>query len=209
MKRKRLSALTAAFTVALAMVAVNPGPAAGEKASSSADATTSAEYSVVGVRTAQQRSAIAATGAAVDGVEDGRLLITATPEEVRRIKALGFTVNAEAPPTAPENRINRDFPPSDSGYHTYAEMVTEIDKAVADHPTLISKQVIGRSHDGFVEDWALSSSSRSVPAAVGRPAGACMRASRPLVWPRRVASPVALSKRAHVALYPAGAGAKP
>ncbi|WP_331772164.1 M14 family metallopeptidase [Embleya sp. NBC_00888] len=147
MKRKRLSVLTAAFTVALAMVAVNPDPAVGEKAPSSADATTSAEYSVVGVRTTQQRSAIAATGAAVNGVEDSRLSITATPEEVRRIRALGFTVNAEAPP-APGGRINRDFPPADSGYHNYAEMVTEIDKAVANHPTLITKQVIGRSYEG-------------------------------------------------------------
>jgi murein tripeptide amidase MpaA len=39
-----------------------------------------------------------------------------------------------------------DFPPADSRYHTYAEMVAELDKAVADHPTIVRKFSIGESY---------------------------------------------------------------
>jgi hypothetical protein len=38
-----------------------------------------------------------------------------------------------------------DFPSADSRYHTYAEMVAELDKAVADHPTIVRKFSIGES----------------------------------------------------------------
>ncbi len=39
-----------------------------------------------------------------------------------------------------------DFPSKDSRYHTYAEMVAELDRAVADHPAIVDKLEIGRSH---------------------------------------------------------------
>ncbi len=41
-----------------------------------------------------------------------------------------------------------DFPSYDSGYHTYAEMVTEIMAAQAAHPDLVAVHSIGKSYDG-------------------------------------------------------------
>ncbi|MDQ3577976.1 MAG: M14 family metallopeptidase [Actinomycetota bacterium] len=104
-----------------------------------------AEYHVKNVRTVEQRSAIAGTGAAINDVEDSRTLITATPAEVAAIRALGFEVGSEAPPPSPDLGV-ADFPGADSRYHNYAEMVAVIDRAVADHPGLITKRVIGKSY---------------------------------------------------------------
>jgi hypothetical protein len=128
------------------------GTAASEEPSSG---RASAEYFVTGVGSAADRSAIAATGAAVNGLEDSRLMITATPAEVGKIKALGFTVQRDAMPTPHSHSHSHaadvtpfDFPAADSNYHNYAEMTAEINQALADHPTLLHQQVIGTSHQG-------------------------------------------------------------
>ncbi len=39
-----------------------------------------------------------------------------------------------------------DFPSKDAKYHNYAEMVAELNKAVADHPAIVQKFSIGQSH---------------------------------------------------------------
>jgi hypothetical protein len=39
-----------------------------------------------------------------------------------------------------------DFPPKDAKYHNYAEMVAELNKAVADHPAIVAKFSIGESY---------------------------------------------------------------
>jgi len=54
---------------------------------------------------------------------------------------------------APTAVVAADFPPADSGYHTYAEMVTEIKKAETDHPVIVDVFSIGRSYQGR-ELWA-------------------------------------------------------
>ncbi len=46
-----------------------------------------------------------------------------------------------------------DFPAKDAGYHSYAEMVGELDQAVADHPSIVRKFSIGQSYQGR-EIWA-------------------------------------------------------
>ncbi|WP_018682621.1 M14 family metallopeptidase [Actinokineospora enzanensis] len=149
MKRKRLIGAVGA-AAALALVLSTASAATGATSPAPAgEQRTSAEYAVVGVRTVADRTAVARTGAAVNGVEDSRLMITATPEEARRIRALGFRVDAQAP--APTDRglaAPFDFPSQDSNYHNYAEATAEINRAVAAHPDLISKQVVGRSYQG-------------------------------------------------------------
>jgi carboxypeptidase T len=95
------------------------------------------------------RTRIARTGAAVNGVEHGALYVSATPSEVKRLEALGYTV-------AVDGQVHRDlgevvpfdFPSNDSGYHNYAEMVAEIDRVVAAYPSLVKRTVIGQSHEG-------------------------------------------------------------
>lgn len=45
-------------------------------------------------------------------------------------------------------RLSSPRPPSDSGYHTYAEMIAFIDGLVADHPAIASKFSYGTSYEG-------------------------------------------------------------
>jgi len=59
----------------------------------------------------------------------------------------GATAATASPATA------ADFPPDDAGYHTYDEMVLELDQAVLDHPLIVQKFSIGRSYEGR-ELWA-------------------------------------------------------
>ncbi|MDQ3404075.1 MAG: M14 family metallopeptidase, partial [Actinomycetota bacterium] len=131
-------------------MSMNGTAATGDKSAAAGATKASSEYHVTGVRTAEQRSAIAATGAAINGTEDSRVNISATPAEAAKIRALGYQVVEEAPPVHSHSHgVNApaDFPSEDSGFHNYAEMVAVIDKAVADHPGLISKQVYGKSYE--------------------------------------------------------------
>ena len=149
MKRKRLSVLVGAAAAVALIATTNQNAAGGDTAAAAPRA--SAEYHVLGVDTAQERTAISKTGAAINGVEDSRTLITATDAEVKKIRALGFTVEAEAAPqiSAQNGDVSiQDFPASHSDYHNYSEMVAAIDADVAAHPNLITKQVIGKSYQG-------------------------------------------------------------
>jgi carboxypeptidase T len=121
-----------------------------ENAPSEASSTdrTSAEYFVTGVQTLAQRNTVATTGAAINGVEDSRLMITATPAEAARIERLGFTVRRDAPPAPRRDVRPRDFPPSDSGYHNYAETNAAVANTLATYPNLVSRTVIGQSYEG-------------------------------------------------------------
>jgi carboxypeptidase T len=106
------------------------------------------QYDVLDVRTAQQRSTIAATGAAIDGFEHQTVTVTATEREARAIQRLGFTVT-RLPAESPDTGIGTlDFPPSDSGYHNFAELTSEVNSIVAARPTIARKSVIGTSYQG-------------------------------------------------------------
>ncbi|HET9139751.1 M14 family metallopeptidase [Actinophytocola sp.] len=154
MNRKPFSLLAGVILAFATALSVSPVPATG--AAPQPGSSEAAEYRVDGVKTRAQRTAIAATGASVDSAEHGGLNITATPEEVRRIQALGFSVQRQeltAPPgTADVTPL--DFPSADSRYHNYAEMTAEINQVIAANPALISKRVIGRSFQNR-EIWAL------------------------------------------------------
>ncbi|MBA2701374.1 MAG: zinc carboxypeptidase, partial [Chloroflexi bacterium] len=61
--------------------------------------------------------------------------------------AIAASASAASPAAA------ADFPARDSRYHTYNEMVAELDAAVADHPTIVRKFSIGTSYGGR-QIWA-------------------------------------------------------
>ncbi|MFD4668329.1 M14 family metallopeptidase [Lentzea sp. NPDC058450] len=137
-----LIGVTVAASVVFAMGGVPTGaaPDASE---------TSTNYQVSNVRTAEKRTKLAKSGAAIDSVEEhGIVVITATGREVRNLKAQGFEVT-ELPKRMEANAAIGpfDFPAADSNYHNYAEMTTAINNAVAAYPNLISKQVIGKSYE--------------------------------------------------------------
>ena len=68
-----------------AVLAATPGGAAAEPVRDPKQPVTSASYQVIGPKNFNEVNAIAATGAAVDGVEHGRVQITATAAEVAAI----------------------------------------------------------------------------------------------------------------------------
>ena len=80
-----------------------------------------------------------------------------TPRMLHRLAPLGFaallalSAAVSAPSAAPVAAA--DFPSKDARYHTYAEMVAELNKAVADHPAIVKKFSIGKSYQGR-EIWA-------------------------------------------------------
>ena len=75
---------------------------------------------------------------------------------------MGTAAAATAPPATAA-----DSPPDDAGYHTYDEMVLELDQAVLDHPLIVQKFSIGQSYEGR-ELWAAKISD-NVAADEGEP----------------------------------------
>ena len=76
----------------------------------------------------------------------------------RRLAPLGLAALlaltlAVAPATATTPAAAADFPAADSKYHNYAEMLAELNKAVADHPAIVQKFSIGKSYQGR-DIWA-------------------------------------------------------
>jgi hypothetical protein len=131
----------AAVLGALALLASSLAEPTGAQAPDP-EAPPSGRYEVDGPATARQRSAVARTGAAIDEVRDDSVVVTATPREARAIAALGYEVE-------PLNEFGAlVLPPGFEGYHDFAEMNAEIAQAVADHPAILQRQVIGTSHQG-------------------------------------------------------------
>lgn len=119
--------------------------------STTSTTATSSDYVVIGVHTAAERSAIAGTGAAVSSLSHGELDITATPEEVAKIRALGYQVRPAQLRAAELSQTDasiNDFPPADSAYHNYTEMTNEINQIVASYPSIARKSSFGTSYEG-------------------------------------------------------------
>ncbi|HEU4886579.1 MAG TPA: M14 family metallopeptidase, partial [Thermoanaerobaculia bacterium] len=124
------------FVLLLALALALPGAAQSAK-----DTVT---YQVPNVTGAAARSAIAATGADIFEAGHDYVLIEATADEARALSKLGFTlVKLET-----QDQFENLFPPADSNYHDYAEMVAELQQAAIDHPSIFSLFSLGISYQG-------------------------------------------------------------
>ncbi len=146
MRHTRPSIMVGALA-ALTLVLSMAGTAASEE-SAPAAGRTSAEYYVSGTIDTHVRNAVARTGAAINSVEHGALNVTATPAEVARIRALGLTVESGPAMARETGATPLDFPPSDSGYHNYAETNAAISSVLSSYPSLVSRRLIGHSYEG-------------------------------------------------------------
>jgi carboxypeptidase T len=109
-----------------------------------------ASYRISNVTNVETRSAIAATGAAIFEVGPDYVLIEATGREARALKRLGLElVRFDMP-----GPLLKIFPPADSNYHDYAEMVGELDQAAFDHPAILSLFSLGLTYEGRTM-WAV------------------------------------------------------
>lgn len=102
-------------------------------------------YWVPGIFTVEQRTAIAETGALIWEAGHDYVLVEATDEEKNQIERKLRIKIAE--PTA-EQAVILVFPPADSNYHDYAEMVAELQQAEIDHPGIFDLFSIGTSYQG-------------------------------------------------------------
>lgn len=103
-------------------------------------------YRVQGVTDAKERSEIAATGAAIFEFGPDYVLIEATAAEAGEVLERGGKRWRLEDVTA--EFFGNAFPPADSAYHDYAEMVAVLNQAAADHPAIFSLFSIGTSHEG-------------------------------------------------------------
>ena len=102
-------------------------------------------YYIPNVFTVEERSAIAETGALIWEAGHDYVLVEANADEKTKIeKKLNKKI---AEPTEQQASILA-FPPADSNYHDYAEMVAEIQQAAADHPAIFSLFSMGSSYEG-------------------------------------------------------------
>ncbi|MFC7305220.1 M14 family metallopeptidase [Streptomyces monticola] len=156
---KQSAILAALLAVAIAApISANASPV-GEDPKPSAEAAGGGgggdeqirQYEIHGPSTAQDRTAIASAGVSVDEADDHSVVVSATAAQAEKLRALGHKLDIlPAPParTGGKKVSAKDFPPADAKYHNYAEMNAEIDKQIAAHSDLISKKVIGKSHEG-------------------------------------------------------------
>ncbi|AZK96215.1 MULTISPECIES: M14 family metallopeptidase [Streptomyces] len=141
-------ALTAPFTAS----AAPPDPKADKAAAAAAAAETITQYQVADVTGAAARTRLAATGVAIDEVDARAVVVSATPAQAKKLRALGYGLTALPGPgaraAAGADVRALDFPPADSRFHNYAEMTAAIDQRVAANPNIMSKRVIGRTYQG-------------------------------------------------------------
>ncbi|WP_329621432.1 M14 family metallopeptidase [Streptomyces sp. NBC_01255] len=162
--RGRRSATLAAL-VALALAAplsALSSPAGADPAPTAARIASGAEevirqYEVAGPSTPAARTALTATGVSIDEVDARSVVVSANTEQLARLKALGYKpVALPGPPnrntteghTHDEALGPLDFPSADARYHNYAEMNAEIDQRLAAYPSIMRKQVIGKTYQG-------------------------------------------------------------
>lgn len=153
---KRSAALAAMLALAVAApLSANASDSSSPSAKKAAAATAADEdvrqYSIPGPSTPAARTAVAATGVSIDEADDHAVVVTADAAQAKKLRALGYKLKVlPAPPARTDGkRVEvRDFPPADSRYHNYAEMNAEIDQRLQQYPNLMSKRVIGKTHQG-------------------------------------------------------------
>ena len=101
-------------------------------------------YKISNVFDVHTRSAIAATGADIFEVGHDYVLVEATASEAKALKRLGLKLVR----FRTQDEFLKVFPPADSNYHDYAEMVAELQQAAFDHPNIFSLFSLGLSYEG-------------------------------------------------------------
>ncbi|MER7048766.1 M14 family metallopeptidase [Streptomyces jumonjinensis] len=151
-KAATLSALLAlAVAAPFTASAAPPDPKAPSTAPSVADDERIRQYEIKGKATVASRTAIAATGVSIDEADSHSTVVSADTVQAKRLRALGYRITElpGPPKRAGDGPVQAlDFPPADSRYHNYAEMSAEIDQRIAAYPSIMSKRVIGKSHQG-------------------------------------------------------------
>jgi len=97
-------------------------------------------YVVHGVYTREQRSQLVSAGYDIgEAAWTDHVELYGTRAQARSLSLQGFRV---APSSRPD-----EFPPGDEGYHTYAEMVADLQALAAAHPSTVHLISLGQSYE--------------------------------------------------------------
>ncbi len=136
---------TVVLAVLAGLLATTPAAAASQKVRT---------YRVSEVRDLLDRSKVTVAGAAIVEVDHAEVVATANRRTARRLRRAGFTVEAMATVRKRLRARAADFPPADSAYHNYNEMLVATANDAADHPSIVSRFTLGTSYEGR-QIWAL------------------------------------------------------
>lgn len=129
----RLAVRVGAGVVLALVAALLPPAAAGSQEGAGA-------WVVAGVETREQRSAVAATGAGIEEIRAGAVVVRATPSEREAVARLGFSLEPFVTAS--------DFPPADAAYHSYTETLADLDAVAKAHPATVRRFSLGTSYEG-------------------------------------------------------------
>jgi carboxypeptidase T len=101
-------------------------------------------YKISGVHDVHTRNVIARTGADIFEAGHDYVLVEATAHEAKMLAKAGFTLVQ----FSTQEQFDNLFPPADSNYHDYAEMIAELQQAAIDHPSIFSLFSLGVSYEG-------------------------------------------------------------
>ncbi|MBB5853471.1 hypothetical protein HDA45_003558 [Amycolatopsis umgeniensis] len=139
------------MAVAIAAVAAFTIPVAASPATADQQAEDAQVqiYEVFGTGTSQQRTQISRLGVDVLGSAGGTTTFIGEARDAAKVRSLGFRVEQRGVVDRSEkvgtNAIN-DFPPSDSGFHNYAEVTTELRNAQANYGSIARLSSVGNSY---------------------------------------------------------------
>lgn len=97
----------------------------------------------IGVHTPTKfaRSRLVDAGIAIDNVVDETSYAFVNPNDLEKIRALGFTIEKSLPAA----HFMRDFPPRDSAFHNFAELTAEMRALANQYGAFLSMFSIGKS----------------------------------------------------------------
>lgn len=107
-----------------------------------------APYRVGGLDSAAERSDVARSGVDVLGGGRDHLEVRAAPAEAAELRSRGLQLQPLPQPSLPRRPTPGRFPPGYTGYHTYQQLLAELDESAAAHPDRVAVSSYGESFEG-------------------------------------------------------------
>jgi carboxypeptidase T len=155
-KRRAIALLATAATAAAAVTVWS----AVAQSNTATAAPKRGMYTLTGADTVRERTAVVNAGVDVldEGADGGPMELVASPAQAGRLRAQGFSLKLTGDfaralekrsggPSTKDASVS-EFPSGDEGYHTYDEMVAELQKTVTDHAAIAQQGSIGQSFEG-------------------------------------------------------------
>ncbi|MPZ64079.1 MAG: zinc carboxypeptidase [Pseudonocardiaceae bacterium] len=107
-----------------------------------------APYRAEGLGSPAERSEVARSGVDVLGGGRNHLEVRASDAEAAGLRARGLELLPLPELPLPRNPFAGQFPPGYTGYHTYDELLAELDSLAAAHPDRVAASSYGESFEG-------------------------------------------------------------